>query len=573
MSQAEGFSSSTGSDTMAWGPSGPLRELTGRTLGDFQVERLLGRGGMGEVYLARQISLNRMVAFKVLRSDLLKRPAYLKRFEAEATAVAKLNHPNIVHIYTLGETDGIRFIAMEYVQGTNLRAYIDRKGAIDYPLSLSIMRQTGLAVGAAGEIGLVHRDIKPENLLMTRKGQVKVADFGLCRDLDAESVSQTQTGITLGTPLYMSPEQAQGHSLDHRSDLYSLGVTFYHMLAGVPPFRAESPLLLAMRHVKDLPASLAVHRPDIPPDLDRLVLKLMAKSPSDRYSTAAEMLRDLATIREAINAPTTVPTLSDITAQFATIPAGTGPPGSAPPLPLPSLSLSALRTRFLSSEPDHSPSARWPKIALVAISLLAGAGLGWMNRTEDLLGPGSSEPTTLPGLWIDPRWREVDRENSAESQYLHAQIRASRDMRKAAWLAVPGHFPASHEWATRSYTQLARLLFRRLDADRLAVLAGELDRWSAAQTHEHTLALALRVGVKELQGDFDGVLDDFDTHLDPSKLTDPSLIEFCLEIIERADHVAARDSSSGNPVLTRQRLHKIRQKFLTRLVQSEMRGP
>ena len=127
------------------------------------------------------------------------------------------------------------------------------------------MRQAGAAVGAAGEVGLVHRDIKPENLLLTKKGQVKVADFGLCRDLDSDRHHVTQPGVTMGTPLYMSPEQARGQAMDHRSDLYSLGVTYYHMLAGHPPFRAETALALAMKHVVDTPVDLSVHRPDLPP--------------------------------------------------------------------------------------------------------------------------------------------------------------------------------------------------------------------------------------------------------------------------------------------------------------------
>ena len=236
MNQPDKSASLPVKETLQWDTTDSPRDLTGKTLGDFQVERLLGRGGMGEVYLARQISLNRPIALKVLRPDLLTRQTYLNRFEAEATAVAKLNHPNIVHVYTLGSVDGVRFIAMEYVQGTTLKDYIRKKGAFDYPLAYSVMRQAGLAVGAAGEIGLIHRDIKPENLLLTKKGQLKIADFGLCRDLDsAERVSITQTGVTMGTPLYMSPEQAQGGTLDHRSDLYSLGVTFYHMITGVTP--------------------------------------------------------------------------------------------------------------------------------------------------------------------------------------------------------------------------------------------------------------------------------------------------------------------------------------------------
>ena len=226
-------------------------DLTGVTLDDFRVEKILGRGGMGEVYLATQISLNRSVALKVLRSDFAANPTYLGRLKTEATAVAKLNHPNIVHVYTMGCADDIHFIAMEYVQGTNLRDYLAKKGALDLPLAYSIMKQTGQAIGAAGEIGLIHRDVKPENILMTRKGRVKVADFGLCRDQDGQGLHLTQSGVTMGTPLYMSPEQAQGHEVDHRSDLYSLGVTFYHMLAGTPPFRAESAIALALKQVRE----------------------------------------------------------------------------------------------------------------------------------------------------------------------------------------------------------------------------------------------------------------------------------------------------------------------------------
>ena len=250
-----------------------LRNLSGSRLGDFEVERLIGRGGMGEVYLGQQISLNREVAIKVLRPDLLTNATYLRRFEVEAWSAAKLNHPNIVTIYLLGDVEGLRFIVMEYVRGTNLREYLLKKGRADLPLGLSIMRQAGMAVGAAGEVGLVHRDIKPENLLITKKGLVKVADFGLSRDLDDTDHDVTQPGVTIGTPLYMSPEQARGLAMDHRSDLYSLGVTFYHLFAGNPPFRAETALALAMKHVTDRPIDLAVHRPDLPPELIKLVME------------------------------------------------------------------------------------------------------------------------------------------------------------------------------------------------------------------------------------------------------------------------------------------------------------
>ncbi len=351
------------------GPSAS-RDLSGHTFADFQIERLLGHGGMGEVYLARQISLDRPVALKVLRPELLNNPTYMSRFEAEAWAAAKLNHPNIVHIYTLGGTDGLKFIAMEYVQGTNLREYLGRKGVPELPLALSIMKQTAQAVGAAGEVGLIHRDIKPENLLLTRKGQVKVADFGLCRTPDADKLHLTQPGVALGTPMYMSPEQVQGHGLDHRSDLYSMGVTFYHMLAGIPPFTADSPVALALKHVRDQPVSLAVHRPDLPKPLVDLVMKLMAKDPKDRYASAGEVLRDLAAIRDQIqsNATQQAQALAS-----ATITAETEVPSDP-------------KSKKTSDHPPfrlHLPRVRIGRgtlAALVVLSLAGGAAWGWYDR-------------------------------------------------------------------------------------------------------------------------------------------------------------------------------------------------
>src|SRR5262249_22326540 len=156
----------------------------------------------------------------------------LARFEKEATSAARLNHPSIVHIYAVGSVGDVRYIAMEYVPGTNLAQYIAKKGPPELPLALSIIRQAAEALRVAAEAGVIHRDIKPENILLTRRGEVKIADFGLCRISDETEQSLTQSGVTLGTPLYMSPEQVLGKELDHRSDLYSLGVTFYHMLAG-----------------------------------------------------------------------------------------------------------------------------------------------------------------------------------------------------------------------------------------------------------------------------------------------------------------------------------------------------
>lgn len=532
MSQAE--RSQPAEDTLAWGGGGPApanRDLTGLTLGDFQVERMLGRGGMGEVYLARQISLNRQVALKVLRPDLLTKQNYLRRFEAEATAVAKLNHPNIVHIYTLGNEDGYRFIAMEYVQGTNLRDYLTKKGALDYPLALSIMKQAGIAVEAAGEIGLVHRDIKPENILLTRKGQVKIADFGLCRDLDAAHVDLTQPGVTMGTPLYMSPEQAQGHLSDHRSDLYSLGVTFYHMLAGQPPFRGESPVAIALKHLKDTPVSLVIHRPDIRPELDQLVLKLMEKNPADRYQSAAEMLRDLSRVKEALNASTAV-VGSDFSIAAPTL---DGSLKTQTGLSTPSRASShGLATQFVVPRFRVSGPSKGILSAIVAVCLVAGGIVGWLSRPADLLAAKAPEPK-LPGLWMAPEWSSIAQQPTAEAQYRYAQYQTPRDDSAAAWLAVPGHFPRSHDWVSEAYVQVARDLFRKGDVERLKLLGGELLQWSDNSTDEDLAAL-ISAAVAVLERDPAGASREID---EKKKLNDPALAEFGVEITTRALDVAS----------------------------------
>ncbi|MBA4188214.1 MAG: hypothetical protein C0467_09385 [Planctomycetaceae bacterium] len=292
-------------------------DLTGRILGDYQLLRRIGAGGMGQVYLARQLSLKRDVAVKLLRNDLTTNPVALKRFQAEAEAVAKLNHPNIVHIHQIGEHEGLRYMVLEYVEGRNLREYLVRKGPPDLAVTLSVVRQVVLALQKAHEEGIVHRDIKPENILVTRKVEVKVTDFGLSRFFSgpAPAVNLTQSGVTLGTPLYMSPEQVQGKVVDHRSDIYSLGVTCYHLLAGEPPFRGITAFDVALKHVQEQPRPLSELRPDLPTDLCNLVHKMMAKNPDDRYQSAREILRDIVRVRDglAVNAPapTAVLTLSN----------------------------------------------------------------------------------------------------------------------------------------------------------------------------------------------------------------------------------------------------------------------
>jgi serine/threonine-protein kinase len=277
-------------------------DLTGQTLGDFQILRKLGQGGMGQVYLAQQLSLKRKVALKTLRADLAANSTALARFKAEAEAVAKATHANIVQVYAIHEFNGLHYMALEYVEGRNLRQYLEKKGPPEVMLALSIIRQVAAALQRATELGIVHRDIKPENILLTRKGEVKVADFGLSRIFgdSGQALHLTQSGVTLGTPLYMSPEQVEGKPVDPRTDIYSFGVTCYHLLAGEPPFRGQSAFDVAVQHVQKQPKSLAEIRPDLPPDLCKLVHRMMAKKPDERVQTGREIAREVARLRDTL---------------------------------------------------------------------------------------------------------------------------------------------------------------------------------------------------------------------------------------------------------------------------------
>ena len=315
-----------------------------------------------------------------------------------------------------------------------------------------------MAVGAAGEAGLIHRDIKPENLLLTKKGQIKIADFGLSRaTADENRLHLTQPGVTLGTPLYMSPEQVQGHEIDHRSDLYSLGVTYYHMLAGEPPFRGETAVAVAMKHVHEKPVSLAVHRPDLPSELVAVVMKLMAKAPKDRYQSAAELLKDLGRLKELIASRATKADGTPTTAGVAKTVLMAQPATTEP------LTESASAPR-----PQWKPG--WGTFSAATImALILGSGLGWLARAEDLLALNASQPEQTPALWMAP-WSAIRKEAIASEQYRAALLRSSASNRDAAWLAVPGWFPEDHEWSYAAYLQLAHHYLRAEDRTRWPTL-------------------------------------------------------------------------------------------------------
>ena len=272
-------------------------ELVGKRFGDYRILRRLGQGAMADVYLAVQQSLRRHVAFKVLKRQLVSDENYVRRFYNEAQAAAALVHANIVQIHEVGRIEGTHFIAQEYVRGRNLGQYLSRHGPIDAPLAVLIMRQVAAALQKAEEQGIVHRDIKPENIMFSAGGEVKVADFGLARILDDQAMNLTRSGSTMGTPLYMSPEQAEGKQLDSRSDVYSFGVTCYHMLTGEAPFTGDTPVSVALQHIQVEPRPLKNLRKDLPPELCQVVHKMMAKNPGERYQKPGDLLTELRALR------------------------------------------------------------------------------------------------------------------------------------------------------------------------------------------------------------------------------------------------------------------------------------
>jgi eukaryotic-like serine/threonine-protein kinase len=338
----------------------PVDDLSGRVLGDFEIIRLIGAGGMGQVYLARQRSLKRQVAIKVLKGELAANISALRRFQAEAEAVANITHAHIVQVYAIGEDQGLHYMALEYVDGRNLRDYLERKGLPDLPTALGIMRQVASALERAGELGFVHRDIKPENILLSKKGEVKVTDFGLSRCFATDSpLNLTQSGVAMGTPLYMSPEQVRGQAVDPRSDIYSFGVTCYHMLAGEPPFRGATAFDVALQHVQGDARPLSLLRPDLPAELCAVVHKMMAKRPEDRYQSAHEILTDLARLKDGADLTTSA------LATGAFLPTWGGSSTHVPTLGTTGMATQALPTR----------GGSW-RYAIVAVLALAAAGTG-----------------------------------------------------------------------------------------------------------------------------------------------------------------------------------------------------
>jgi hypothetical protein len=430
-------------------------------LGEFRLLRPLGSGGMGEVYLAEQASLRRLVAVKLLRPDQTCDSRAIRRFELEAKAVAQLSHPNIVQVYSFGHQSGISYLAMEFVPGKNLREYVERHGPLSFPATVLVLAQAASALQHAAEQGIIHRDIKPDNILITRSGTVKITDFGLARLSHEPGLNLTQPGVALGTPLYMSPEQIQGQPLDHRSDLYSLGCTAYFMLTGRAPFTSDNPIAVAVQHLHSEPPSVRKVRSDVPEALERIIRRLLQKKPEDRYQNGWELLKDL-----------------------QELPLGQSP--TEPEFAPLSVTVPALVKTTRLGVPWHVGWLRGRRVRLLLpvlclLAFVAGLALAWRAQQQRWASWAVRPTDRIPP---ESALEEVPHFDSPQELFDYGEALAGSAEAEAALWALLRRHPEATPWVRRAAARLVYLygISGRQEAGR--TLLEELRRWPNAQVRE-----------------------------------------------------------------------------------------
>jgi serine/threonine-protein kinase len=279
--------------------STPSESERPKVYGDrYELRQLVATGGMAEVFLAHDRLLDRPVALKRLYAAFAADASFVERFEREAKAVAKLNHPNIVSVYDWGVEGDTQYLVMEYVEGRSLADILHAEGRLHPDRAADIAIDVAAALALAHREGMVHKDVKAGNIMITTDGRVQVLDFGIARAVGGGDESLTDAGTVMGTATYFSPEQAQGHQVGPRGDLYSLGVVLYEMTVGQPPFSGSTPVAIAYKHVRDVPPAPTELAPDVPIEIEAITLKLLAKDPADRYPTAEDLRADLRRYRE-----------------------------------------------------------------------------------------------------------------------------------------------------------------------------------------------------------------------------------------------------------------------------------
>ena len=366
-------------------PAETPRVLSGR----YELSQLVARGGMAEVHRARDHLLDRPVAVKILFPELSVDRSFVERFRREAQAAANLSHPNIVPVFDWGEDGGTYFIVMELVDGRALSSILRGAGPLHPDRAAEIASDVASALAYAHRHGVIHCDVKPGNVLITDEGVVKVTDFGIARALNTEE-SLTQTGAVMGTATYFSPEQAEGMGVDARSDIYSLGVVLFEMVTGRPPFLGDTPVAVASKHVREHPPTPREINPAVPPDLEAVILKCMAKSPEHRYPTGEDLRVDLSRFREGRAVAATIPpvTLGETQAMGATQAMGTT--GRTATLPQVGAELPEEPERPPSRTGIYAAVLLLLLVALAVVVIFLGQSLGWWH-----LGSGSTTPSTF----------------------------------------------------------------------------------------------------------------------------------------------------------------------------------
>jgi eukaryotic-like serine/threonine-protein kinase len=371
----------------------------------YEVGRLLGAGGMAEVYEGRDRLLARRVAIKVPLPQYAHDPAFQQRFRREAQAAASLSNPGVVAVYDTGMQDRTPFIVMEFVEGRTLKEAILAEGPLYPGRAAEIAADVCSALAAAHARGLVHRDVKPPNVMLAPGGRVKLMDLGIARADPTETATQTGVQTTmLGTALYLSPEQAQGQPVDARSDLYSLGCCLYEMLTGTVPFRGATPVAILYRHVREAPVPPRHLNPDVPPALEAICLKALAKRPEDRYQTAVEMREDLERAGAGVQVQAGRPDAATAAMATTVLPPLGGYAGAgAGPTTAPRGPVIADRARRHAA-PAASPARRrwlaWLLVPLAVAGLTAGAAFVASKLVDT--PPPSAAPTTIPVQTTQP---------------------------------------------------------------------------------------------------------------------------------------------------------------------------
>jgi beta-lactam-binding protein with PASTA domain len=363
----------------------------------YVIKRKLGSGGMADVYLAEDQELGRRVALKLLDERHASDEQFVERFRREAQSAAGLNHPNIVSIFDRGRAEGTYYIAMEYLDGRTLKELLVRNGPTPIPIAIDYARQILGALSFAHRNGIIHRDIKPHNIIVGSDGRLKVTDFGIAR---SGASQMTEAGSIVGTAQYLSPEQARGAPVDPRSDLYSLGIVLYEMLTGHVPFTGDTPVEIAMKHLSQVPEPPSKLRPEVPHDLDAVVMRSLAKDPDQRYASAEEMDADLARVargvavsRETEDAMTQVLSGAGITAAQTMV---TRPRAvAAPPAP------PAYRSPTPYYDYDEPPRGRsiWPWLLALGL-IIAGAVGGWFLYTKIQDQLNTNRPVAVPDVTL-----------------------------------------------------------------------------------------------------------------------------------------------------------------------------